>query len=236
MGRQITRGDVLGYSKKQLVSKLSGKFDRISGKIREFNNLSDTAGEDYTRYVKNFISDKYFNSVGTLNKGRKHLNSLSENELRKLFLKTIAIGESPTMKSVNTYTKAIVENEKDLSHTIQTQMEQLGIDEEIIQTFLQDTKQVYKFTEMLKIHKNVYNSEVLKTFTEYADTENKELIKNMNRMIKAYEQNILEKKFSNLTNEREKILNDIARGDMSGISRLQNIQNQIDDIRGKDMR
>ena len=156
--------------------------------------------------------------------------------LQKLFFKTIAIGESPTMQTVNTYTSAMNANERDLSNTIQTQMEDLGIDPEIIQKFLNDPKQVYKFNEMLKVHKNVYNRELLKTFTEYADTDEKEMLKNMNRMIKAYEQGQLDKKYNKLNKEREQLIRDVANGDYSKIERLQEIQNAMDGIRGKDIR
>lgn len=235
MGR-ITRRDVLSFSKQQLVSKLSGQFDRISGKIREFRDLSDTAGSDYTSYVKNFISDKHFNDKGTLNKGRATLSKMSVSELRKVFMKTLAIGESTTMKTVKSYTKSILQNERDLSATIQTQMEGLGISNDIIDTFLKDTKQVFKFHEMLKVHKNVYNKEILKTFTEYADTDNIEYEKNMNRMLKAYEKKQKDKQYYDLFSEREAIVRQISNGDYSSISRLQEIQSQMDDIRGNDIR
>lgn len=224
------------FSKTELVTKLSGQFDRINKKMREFNKLSETAGNDYKTYVKNFISDDLFNRKGTLNKGIVNLSKMSSSQLRKLFFKTIAIGESPTMKTVNTYTSAMNANERDLSNTIQTQMEDLGIEPEIIQKFLKDPKQVYKFNEMLKIHKNVYNRELLKTFTEYADNDEKELIKNMNRMIKAYEQGQLDKQFNKLNKEREQLIRDIANGDYSKVGRLQEIQNAMDGIRGNDIR
>ena len=235
MGR-ITRSDVMTFSKTELVTKLSGQFDRINKKMREFNKLSETAGEDYKTYVKSFMSDDLFNKRGTLNKGLVKLGKMSSSQLQKLFFKTIAIGESPTMQTVNTYTSAMNANERDLSNTIQTQMEDLGIDPDIIQKFLNDPKQVYKFNEMLKIHKNVYNRELLKTFTEYADTDEKEMLKNMNRMIKAYEQGQLDKKYNKLNKEREQLIRDVANGDYSKIERLQEIQNAMDGIRGKDIR
>ena len=197
------------FSKTELVTKLSGQFDRINKKMREFNKLSETAGEDYKTYVKSFMSDDLFNKRGTLNKGLVKLGKMSSSQLQKLFFKTIAIGESPTMQTVNTYTSAMNANERDLSNTIQTQMEDLGIDPDIIQKFLNDPKQVYKFNEMLK---------------------------NMNRMIKAYEQGQLDKKYNKLNKEREQLIRDVANGDYSKIERLQEIQNAMDGIRGKDIR
>ena len=84
MGR-ITRSDVMTFSKTELVTKLSGQFDRINKKMREFNKLSETAGEDYKTYVKSFMSDDLFNKRGTLNKGLVKLGKMSSSQLQKLF-------------------------------------------------------------------------------------------------------------------------------------------------------
>lgn len=227
----------MGYNKRQLVQKLSGQFDRISGKIRDFRDkLNDTAHEDYTNYVKQFISDEFFNDKGTLNKGTKNLSQLSTLQLRKLFLKTIAIGESPVMKTVRTYTKHINDNERDIKGIIQTQMEQLHIPPEIIDDFINDPVQVFRFREMLKIHSTPYEEDILKTMTEYAHQNDREMKRNIKRVINTHVEKLKTERLAILNNKKELISRQIARGDYRNAHQLEEIYNEMDSIRGNDIR